>query len=49
VGEERDTTATRVGGVDEPVVASEELVEEAAAERIAGRQYDRGSDHDFEE
>ena len=32
VGEERDTTATRVGGVDEPVVAFEELVEEPAAE-----------------
>jgi len=32
VGEERDTTATRVGGVVEPGVAFEELVEEPAAE-----------------
>ena len=42
VGEERDTT-TRVGGVDEPVVAFEELVQEPAAEEEPRK------DHTFDE
>ena len=40
MGEDRDTTATRVGGVDEPGVTFDVPVQEPAAEeeRSAGRQ-----------